>query len=484
MANVGSNVPTVERPTVFVLLGASGDLAKRMILPGIYHLFRAGLLPENFALIGSAPAEQNFDTPSFRSHMRDAVATFGRRELDEKLWARLSPSVSFASFDQSDPAPLLDAVNAAKRQWPSPAQVLFYLAIPPPAFPGVVQLMGKTGLADGAKLIIEKPFGHDLESALALNAALGSVFAEDQIYRIDHFLGKEAVQNILAVRFANGIFEPAWNHRHLDYIQIDIPEELTVSDRGAFYEATGALRDMIVTHLFQLLGFLAMEMPADFGPASLNEARLAVFEAMRPVTKQDCVFGQYGGYRGEPGVAPESQVETLAALRVHIDNDRWQGVPFFLRTGKAMAATSSTVTLGFKTPAHQLFPPPSGAPANLDPNELVLELTDPGSIRLDFTAKEPGPTMTLGLASMGFDYQSSFNSTADLKAYERLLHDVMLGDHTLFNGAQGIERLWEVVAPVLADPPAVQPYDSGSWGPDALDTLVAPWRWNLGERLR
>jgi glucose-6-phosphate 1-dehydrogenase len=341
-----------------------------------------------------------------------------------------------------------------------------------------VSMLGTTGLAERARLIIEKPFGRDLDSARALNQTLHEAFAESQIFRIDHFLGKEAVQNILAFRFANGLFEPVWNREHVAYVQIDVPEGLTIEGRAGFYEQTGAFRDMVVTHLLHLLGFVAMESPSRLDARSLRDATRKVFDALVPLDPGRAIFGQYDGYRAEPGVAADSTVETFAALEVEVDNDRWAGVPFQLRTGKALAQSRHTVTLGFKEPARRMFDivdPGSGARAN----EMSFEFSEPGVIWVDFLAKKPGPTMDLGAASMTFRYRDSFIVARELKAYERLIHDAMLGDHTLFASADGIERLWEVAAPLLERPPRPRPYPRGSWGPEGIDKLVAPHRWHL-----
>ncbi|HEX4245056.1 MAG TPA: glucose-6-phosphate dehydrogenase, partial [Acidimicrobiales bacterium] len=351
---------------------------------------------------------------------------------------------------------------------------------PPSAFLPMAQALGSAGLVNArTKLIIEKPFGSDLASARKLNEGLHQAFDESQIFRIDHFLGKEAVQNILVFRFGNGLFEPAWHRDHLEYVQVDVPEKLNVDDRGAFYEATGAFRDMVVTHLFQLLGYLAMEPPADFDAASLHRAKLDVFEAMVPLDQSHTVFGQYDGYRSVPGVAKDSTVETFVAAAVTIANPRWDGVPFYLRTGKAMAETQTVVTLGFKEPNMGMFQHDAGVSALPCPNQIVFDLADPGAVTVHFAAKQPGPTMDVEPASMTFRYADSFTVANDLEAYERLLHDVMLGDHTLFNDAAGIERLWEVAAPLLESAPTPVPYAQGSWGPAEADRLLGSNCWYL-----
>ena len=374
----------------------------------------------------------------------------------------------------------MQAVAQAEQELGAGVRRLIYLAVPPHAFAPMVQMLGASGLTERARLIIEKPFGSDLASARALNQTLHAVLEESQIFRIDHFLGKEAVQNILAFRFANGLFEPVWNREHVDYVQIDVPEQLTIEGRAGFFEQTGAFRDMVVTHLLHLLGFVAMEPPGRLDAQSLRDATGQVFEAIKPLDPGRVIFGQYDGYRSESGVAADSKVETFAALEVLIDNERWAGVPFQLRTGKALAESRHTVTLGFKKPARGMFELiPNASVATARPNELTFELSRPrrdlGRLPRQGARRED----ELGAASLTFRYGDSFTVANELEAYERLIHDAMLGDHTLFTRADGIERLWEVSTPLLEQPPKPLPYTRGSWGPDAIDQLVAPGRWHL-----
>lgn len=464
---------------VLVLFGASGDLAKRKLIPGLYHLYRAGLMPEKFRIIGSAPAGIAMDADGFVEMARTSVATFGRREGAGSDFEEFAKSLSYCSASTPDFSGLASAVQDAREETGAKAAV-FYLAVPPPAFVPVITALGASGLAKGSRLIIEKPFGYDLKSAKELNRAIHGAFSEDEVYRIDHFLGKEAVQNILALRFANGIFEPAWNRSFLEYVQLDVPETLTIEGRGAFYEETGAYRDMIVTHLLQVLGFLAMEPPGRLDARSLNAAKNHVFAALRPLTKEDVVFGQYEGYLQEPGVAAGSRTETLVAARVWIDNDRWSGVPFFLRTGKAMGAEKSVATLGFRVPDLGRFEGAKVPDRGGACNQLALDLGDPGSIEVSFLAKTPGVTMDVAAAELTFSYAESFNMRYELAAYERLLHDALLGDRTLFNAAEGIERLWEASAPLLEDPPRPITYAKGSFGPGEVNDLIDPYAWKLG----
>ena len=482
MAATGSGSGSVRTLTpdahVLVVFGATGDLARRKLLPGLFHLAVAGMMPERFRIIGSGRVDGAPEVEEFRSHVHEALTQFGRRELTAEEWGAFASSLSFAPASAAQPGALVEAVAEAERELGPNARRLLYLAVPPHAFAPMVTMLGATGLAERARLIIEKPFGRDVASARGLNETLHKVLEESQIFRIDHFLGKEAVQNILAFRFANGLFEPVWNREHVAYVQIDVPEALTIEGRAGFYEQTGAFRDMVVTHLLHLLGFIAMECPPRLDARSLRDATGQVFDALAPLDPARAIFGRYDGYRSEPGVAADSTVETFAALEVGVDNDRWAGVPFQLRTGKALAQSRHTVTLGFKEPVRRMFDlidPVSGARAN----ELSFEFSEPGMIWVDFLAKKPGPTMELGAASLTFRYRDSFTVARELEAYERLIHDAMLGDHTLFASADGIERLWEVATPLLERPPTPRPYARGSWGPEGIDELVAPHRWHL-----
>ena len=470
--DAGAGATLKPDPHVIVLFGATGDLAKRKLLPGLYHLYVAGLMPPAFRIIGTSP--DTWERSDFLEHVHDSLQQFGRREVRDGPWAGFRDTVDYVPSTGDDGGALATAVATAQHDLGSSARTLHYLSVPPFAFESVVGMLGSAKLTDEpSRVIIEKPFGHDLVSARHLNAVLHSAFTEEQIFRIDHFLGKEDVQNILVARFANGFFEPIWNRGHIDNVQIDVPETLGLEDRAGFYESTGAYRDMIVTHLLQAMGFVAMERPQDLTPDELSRHKIETFEAIQPLDPQDVVRGQYEGYRSEDGVTPNSDTETYAAARVHLDNERWRGVPFYLRTGKRMAESRRTVTLTFAEPEHDLFP---GARQT---NALRFELSEPGRIRLSFLAKEPGPTMDLGPAAMVFEYATSFNVRHELEAYERLLHDAMIGDRTLFTRAPGIERLWEVSGSVLEDPRPVVPYSPGSWGPAEAEELLEGRRWAL-----
>ncbi len=483
MSTPGSPRPAPARPAdqVLVLFGATGNLATRKLLPGLFHLAVAGLMPERYRIIGCGRPGRDRDTRGFRAHVREAVRQFGRREVTDNNWVPFAENLLFATASADEPDPLVHALAAAEADLGGDARRLFHLAVPPDAFVPMVSMLGASGLGQRARLIVEKPFGHDLPSARALDKILHSVLGESRIFRIDHFLGKEPVQNILAFRFSNGLFEPVWNRRHIAYVQIDVPEQLTIEGRAGFFEQTGTFRDMVVTHLFHLLGFIAMEPPSRLDATSLRQAAGKVFDALKPLSPGRVVYGQYDGYRSEPGVAADSTVETFAALEVLIDNERWHGVPFHVRTGKALAQSRQTVTLGFHQAPDRLFAVPGGAVA-AGSNRISFELSEPGVIGIDFLAKEPGATMDLAPASLTFRYRESFDIAHELEGYERLLHDAMLGDQTLFTSATGIERLWQVSDPLLKQPPSPLPYARGSWGPAASEQLVAPYRWHLRYR--
>ncbi|HEY5197509.1 MAG TPA: glucose-6-phosphate dehydrogenase [Solirubrobacteraceae bacterium] len=473
--DVATPGPQTPDPHVLVLFGARGDLARRKLLPGIYRLMAAGLMPEDFRIVGSGRHRPDGE---FSDEVRAALAEHAGEDLGGPCWESFAPRVSFVASSADDGADLAAAVRAARDELGEHSRTLLYLAVPPSAMAGMVEMVAATGMSVDARtrLVMEKPFGADLPSAKALNRALHDHLDEDAVFRIDHFLGKEAAQDILSLRFANGLFEPIWNRRHVSGVQIDIPESIGLEGRGSFYEETGAFRDMVVTHLSQVLGFVAMERPESLDARALRDAKAAVFEDLLPFDPAAAVFGQFAGYRDEDGVASDSNTETFAALRVLIDNDRWRGVPFLLRTGKAMAETRRTVSLALREPDQQIFD--CRAEEIRRPNEIVFELADDPLIGVEVRVKVPGPTSTVTRAPLTLDVERATGDQG-LEAYERLLRDAMLGDQLLFARSDEVERLWTCAAPILADPPAPLPYAVGSWGPQAAVELAQPVGWRL-----
>jgi glucose-6-phosphate 1-dehydrogenase len=461
-------------PHVIVLFGASGDLAKRKLLPGLLHLHRAGLLPAS-RVIGTSL--DDLDDESFRRLATEACVEFASRTVTPEELAAFAATLRFVPSAGGASA-LHAAVKEAEDELGDGARRLHYLSVPPGSALSVVQMLADADLVERSRIIMEKPFGTDLRSARRLNDRLHDTFDESQIFRIDHFLGKEAAQNILAFRFANGLFEPIWNRDHIDHVQIDVPETLALDQRIGFYESTGAYRDMVVTHLFQVLAFMAMEPPTALAPADITEEKNKVFRSMLPIEPADVVRGQYAGYREEAGVSSFSDTETFVALRCRIDNWRWAGVPFFLRTGKRMAEGARIISIAFREPPKSMFPPNSGVGAQ-GPDHLTFDLADASKLSLSFYGKRPGPGMKLDKLSLQFALHETGKAGDVLEAYERLIIDAMVGDHTLFTTADGIERLWELSTPLLESPPPVRSYPIGSWGPNAIHQLVAPHAWRL-----
>ena len=476
-------------PTILIIVGAGGDLAARKLLPAIYNLSVDGWLPDRFAVIG---VDRHLaDASAFGAHARDAVDRFSRRGRTEPArWDALAPALRCLNGDLSQASAgraLAAAIAALERQWGAPAARLFYLATPPAAVEPIVEALHAAGLAgDRSRLVVEKPFGRDLASARALTAAIGRVFPERQIFRIDHYLGKETVQNILALRFGNTLYEPVWNRRYIDQVQIAVAETVGVEHRGAYYDTAGALRDMVQNHLLQILCLIAMEPPVSFDADEIRNKKTDVLRAVRPLTADvdaSAVRGQYGpgtvdgrpvpGYRAEPGIAPDSVTETFAALRLFVDNWRWQGVPFYLRTGKRLPVKATEALIQFQPAPHLPFPP--ATVAHWQPNQLAVRIQPNEGIALRFQAKRPGPVLHLDTADMDFDYCREFGGEPP-EAYETLLLDAMWGDATLFMRADQIEASWSIVQPVLdawrtAPEGGVPMYAAGTWGPPAAGAL-------------
>ncbi|HUN71784.1 MAG TPA: glucose-6-phosphate dehydrogenase [Steroidobacteraceae bacterium] len=461
-------------PQVVVLVGATGDLARRKLIPGLFHLAAVGFIP-GCRIIGVSL--DDLDAQGFRKLARGALDEFSTRKFSEADWASFADGLDYVPLG-AGAAGLRAAVDRAEKALNAESRRLHYLSVPPNAALSAVRMLGEAGLVERSRIIMEKPFGTDYASAVSLNAKLHEVFAEEQIFRIDHFLGKEPAQNILAFRFANGLFEPIWNRNFIDHVQIDVPETLSLGKRAAFYDHVGAFRDMVVTHLFQILAFMAMEPPTALEPSSIGEEKYKVFRSMLPIQPAHVVRGQYNGYRSEQGVSPESDTETFIALKCLIDNWRWAGVPFYLRTGKQLAEGQRIISIAFREPPKSMFPADSGVGAQ-GPDHLTFDLADVSKMSLSFYGKRPGPGMRLDKLSLQFAMNDTGLVGEVLEAYERLVLDAMRGDRTLFTNAEGIERLWEVSAPLLESPPPVRLYAPGSWGPNSMHQLIAPHAWRL-----
>ncbi len=497
-------------PCAMVIFGAGGDLTKRLLMPAIYNLAKAKLLPDNFALIAAdrtpKPAEafRDYLADGVRSFISDTASGGATEPFDAAAWDFVASRITHFAGDFTAPetySRLSDLLDQTKTKSKTGGNVVFYLAVAAQLFGTIVERLGAAGLAqekDGTwrRVIIEKPFGSDLASAQALNARILKVLDEPQIFRMDHFLGKETVQNIMVLRFANGIFEPLWNRDHIDHVQITVAETVGVERRAKFYEATGALRDMVPNHVFQLVSMTAMEPPNSFDADAVRTEKHKVLEAIRPLdgdeVRRAAVRGQYGAgsiagaseaaYRNEPGVAPDSMTETYVAMQLGIDNWRWAGVPFYLRTGKRMARRTTEIAIQFKQAPFALF---RDTPVDiLTPNTLVLQIQPDEGVSLQFGAKIPGPAISLGGVKMDFRYKDYFNVEPST-GYETLVYDFMTGDATLFNRADGVEAGWAVVQPILDlwhdDKTApLEIYPAGSAGPEAADNLL----WRSGRQWR
>jgi glucose-6-phosphate 1-dehydrogenase len=452
----------VPAPTVLVLYGATGDLSHRLVLPALFSLAKEGLLPEDWRLVGNGRGALAHE--DFVGRVRQSLEAFGPNP-SEGPWDEFASRLRFAGggFGASHPGSLLDVIAEAEQDL-SPAgrspQRVHYLAVPPAAFASLTAAIGAHGLGERARVVYEKPFGTSLESFRQLDRAAHRVLDEQQIYRIDHFLGKEATQDIHVLRFANGLFSSAWDRHHIERVEIDVPETLDVAQRADFYEHTGAILDMVVTHLFQVAAEVAMERPRSVEPEHLAQARQDVVGCFRPMTWDDVVVGQYEGYRELDGVAPDSRTETFAVLRLWVDNDRWRGVPFLLRTGKCLAVSRQRVSVVFREPPTGFGPAPAAG------NVVSFELSGAGEIDLSLVAKRPGPELSLGAASVQLPLGEAFHTPA-LPAYARLIHDVLLGDRSLFTRPDGLAHVWTVAGALLENKPEPLPYRRGSWGPDA-----------------
>jgi glucose-6-phosphate 1-dehydrogenase len=481
-------------PCVLVLFGASGDLTKRLLTPALYNLACDGLLPARFAIVGTAM--DDLSTEQFRGRLTDAIKTFGTRpNFDPRAWDDLVGRVYYTPGKFDDAAAfrrLAELVARIDAEQGIGGNVLFYMAVPPRLFGLICTQLGAAGFKDSSRgwrrLVVEKPFGYDLTSAVELNRTLLAHWSEDQLYRIDHYLGKETVQNLLTFRFSNGIFEPLWNKGHVDHIQFTVSESVGVEGRGGYYDGVGVLRDMIQNHMFQMLAYLCMEPPASFRPDAVRNEKAKLLSAVRVLTPDavaaNAVRGQYGpgrkpdgtavlGYRQEPGVKPDSPTETFAALRLFIDNWRWEGVPVYLRSGKGLWRRGTEIVVQFKKAPEVIF---RDTPARIDANRLLFHIQPDQGIELRFHAKTPGPALALQKVNMRFDYREAFEAARGT-GYEILLYHCMIGDSTLFSRTDLVETAWGIAQPILdawaAEAPADFPnYPAGTWGPKAAFDLI------------
>jgi glucose-6-phosphate 1-dehydrogenase len=480
--------------TIFVIFGAAGDLTWRKLIPALYNLHLDGWMPERIIVFGLDRAEMADD--QFRSHLQEGVDKNSRRsKVDTNAWNAFARNLFFIKADFEDDRSfddLADRIAAIEKDWDTRANKIFYLAVPPGLVENMVQRLGNAKLFEDrqrSRIVVEKPFGRDLESAGKLNETLTGIFSESQIYRIDHYLGKETVQNILAFRFGNTLFEPLWNRHYIDHVQITVAESVGVAHRGGYYDRAGALRDMIQNHLLQILCLISMEAPVSFNDDEVRNKKVDVLHAIRPIPFEQinefAVRGQYAAgwiegerveaYRDEPDVATDSLAETYAALKLYVDNWRWQGVPFYLRTGKRLPAKISEVAIQFRPVPHQTFP--AAALMDWRPNRLLLAIQPHEGIFLRFEVKHPGMNMHLSPVLMQFYYREAFDVDPP-EAYETLLLDVMRGDSTLFMRADQTEAAWQVLSPVLQAWERIKPfsfpnYQAGTWGPEEAEVLIA-----------
>jgi glucose-6-phosphate 1-dehydrogenase len=481
-------------PTIFIIFGGTGDLNARKLAPALYNLYLDGWMPKQFSIIGTGRTKLTDE--QFRVNLLDGINQFSRSGKTTKAkWEDFSKNIYYQVSDAKDADTYKEfgkRIDAHNTEWKAKANVIYYLAVAPEFFPIIASNISKAKLAEDpekARIVIEKPFGHDLESAKELNKLLAGIFDEKQIYRIDHYLGKETVQNIMAFRFANSILEPIWNRNYIEHVQISVTEQLGVQDRGPYYEGSGALRDMIQNHLLQLLCFIAMETPISFSADEVRDRKVDVLKAMRKFSPDDvrtsAVRGQYGsgwiegqevpGYRQESNVDPDSNTETFAAIKFFVDNWRWHGVPFYVRTGKRMHQSASTISIQFRDVPHLVFP--KEATESWQQNRLIISIQPEMSIRLQVQAKRPGIDMILNTVDMVFDYKGTYTSEAP-EAYETLLLDTMNGDQTLFMRGDQVEEAWDLIMPILSTWEAKKSlnfpnYSADSWGPEIAEALIA-----------
>ena len=465
-------------PQAIVVFGASGDLASKKVIPALYNLAVSGLLPEHYCIIGYSM--DPWDDEAFRRHARESIEAHSRTPLDEAVWRPFADSLSFISGTFDD-----DAAMGRLKQWLDHADDdlrcaqgrLFYLAVPPSAFTTIVRGLAAIGANTPiSRIVIEKPFGDSLESARALTSEVHTAFDEQRVLRIDHYLGKETVQNLVVFRWANSIWERVWNRDAVDHIQISVAESIGVQGRAAYYERAGAVRDLLQNHMLQALSFLAMEPPRALEAEAFRDEKVKLLRAVRPIDPADVVRAQYDGYRTDDGVDPRSQTETFVAAKLWIDNWRWDGVPIFLRHGKRLPERDTEIAVYFRQAPDVLFRELDLG--HIPTNHLTIRVQPDEGISLAFQAKVPGPGYELQTVRMDFDYDRSFDD-ALAEAYERLLHDAMDGDQTLFNREDAVERAWEIVAPVLERPSPLFFYRQGTWGPSQADELIEPHHWHL-----